>query len=120
MPARLCVPGITAHDQTIYRDGPTYPPSGTITVYSDPWNGIEVSRTFRPTQALYHTIVGLIRFDTAVIPDDATILGAALRFTTDATTSSADNVDSRSLVGEWYADANYPWDAADHTNTAPA
>jgi len=60
--------------------------------------------------------VGLLRFDTSAIPDDATITAAELKL---YVTSKGD-ADNRGVTAEWYSASNWPIDAADYTATAAA
>ena len=50
----------------------------------------------------YEVRVGLLRFDTSALPDNATVTGATLKLYV----TSAASADGRSLVGEWYGDCS--------------
>ena len=52
----------------------------------------------------YEVLVPLLRFNTAALPDNATVTSATLRL---YVTGKAD-ADNRNLVGEWYSGASWP------------
>ena len=62
----------------------------------------------------YEIGVGLVRFDTSGLPDDATVSSATLRLYVLNSTSA----DNRNLVAEWYPASNWPIGAADWVGTA--
>jgi concanavalin A-like lectin/glucanase superfamily protein len=85
-----------------------YPPSGspaansTNTVFT-------VGRRLAFGQ--YRVLVGLLRFDTSALPDNATVTSAKLRL---SVIGKADS-DDRGVVGEWYGAGNWPIDSGDWT-----
>jgi len=87
-----------------------YPPTGTPSPYT-PGATFTAGRRLAFNQ--YRVLVGLVRFDTSALPDNATITGATLKLYVNA---KADG-DNRNVVGEWYAASNWPIDAADYTAT---
>jgi hypothetical protein len=57
----------------------------------------------------YEVLVGLLRFDTSALPDDAVVTSATLRvFVTEQR-----DADDRLLVGEWLAGSAWPIDGSD-------
>jgi hypothetical protein len=86
-----------------------YPPTGSAQASN--WSGVGVRRG-GPLYGGYEVRVGLLRFDTSGLPDNATVTGATLNLYVTGATSA----DGRSLVGEWYDPANWPIDAADYTS----
>ena len=58
----------------------------------------------------YDVIVGLLRFDTSSLPDDATVTSAKLR----VYVNKKSDGNNRNLVGGWYAGSNWPIDVADY------
>src|SRR5581483_9686702 len=58
----------------------------------------------------YQAFVGLVRFDTSSLPDNAQITGATLTLYVNGKA----NADNRNLIGSWYDTANWPIDAADY------
>ena len=90
-----------------------YPPPGPPSANSA-GSIFTVGRRFANTN--YDVLVGLLRFDTSSIPDGATITSVKLRVYASAKTDS----DDRGLVGEWYADANWPIDPTDYALSSAA
>jgi hypothetical protein len=62
----------------------------------------------------YEIAVGLVRFDTSALPDNATVTSATLRLYALSSTSA----DNRNLVAEWYPGSSWPIDGADWVGTA--
>jgi hypothetical protein len=88
-----------------------YPPTGAAT--SSATGPVVGVRRAGPVFGGYEVRVGLVRFDTSGLPDNATVTGASLKLYV----TSAASADGRSLVGEWYP-ANWPIGAADYTSGA--
>jgi hypothetical protein len=91
--------------------GLPYPPS-TSPSASPSWSSISVRRA-GPLFNGYEVSVGLLRFDTSSLPDNAVVNSAVLRLYAQSRTS----VDNRDLVAEWYPASNWPIDGADWTVT---
>lgn len=92
------------------RFGATWPPGtadvATGVIYAERrWNGSQ-----------YVHYVGLVRFDTAALPDADRIISATLRLYCDLKSYNA--TDNPLLSGEYYSSANWPIDSTDHTFTA--
>lgn len=87
---------------------PTYPPATAANPFV---TGSTLTAGRRFVYGGYDVFTTLLRFDTAALPDDATITGATLRLYVTRKTS----FDNRNLVGEWYAASNWPIDAADYS-----
>jgi glucose/arabinose dehydrogenase len=98
---------VSGDDGNLTADGSTYPPNGTP-VANTAGSVLTAGRRNMPFG--YENMVGLIRFDTSSLPDNATITSAKLRFYVSA---KADG-DSRNFVGEWYAGVHWPIDPADY------
>lgn len=101
---------LSADDGKVEGTDTSYAPAtGTATT-----NGATIAVTRSLVGSDYTVGVGLLRFDTASIPDDADIISAKLRLYVTAT----GDTDSRSLSAEWYATSNWPIAANDYTSTA--
>lgn len=98
-------------DGYVYRaSSSVYPPDTSTTVdTSDTIVGVEKNLS----GGQFAILISLLRWDTASIPDDATIDAATLRLR--KTASSPVSVDSRSLVAEWYEPGTI--DTEDYTAT---
>jgi hypothetical protein len=91
--------------------GATYPPS-PASASSTGWQTFGI-RKAGPFASGYELRVGLARFDTSALPNNATITAAKLRLYV----TSRQSADNRKLVAEWYPATNWPIDAADYTTT---
>ena len=96
-----------ADDGNVGRTGVTYPPGGTISASTA---APTVSNSYSGGYSLQ---VALVRFDTSGIPDDATVVSAALRFHV----APIYNANNASLGVEYFASSNWPIDSADYTAT---
>ena len=83
-----------------------YPPTGGPSVNST-WTGFTIGR--RLAFGDFEVLVGLVRFDTSALPDDATVTSATLR----VYVASQKDADDRTLVGEWVSPAQWPIDTSD-------
>ena len=89
-----------------------YPPAGGTQVSCFPTTSDYLVR--RSGLAGYKPVtVGLLRFDTSSLPDDAQITSASLRLFVNA----IQNGNGRSLEAEWYSPSNWPIDSPDWTLT---
>jgi hypothetical protein len=86
--------------------GSTWPPDGAKTVVT---GGTTVSVRKAKFAGFTDLIVCLMRFDTSSLPDGATINSAILRLQI----VTVGNITNRNLVVGYYANANFPIDAAD-------
>jgi hypothetical protein len=84
-----------ADDAIASKTGTSYPPTGTTGISTTTPN-IEPSRTYDGTN--YTIRVGLLRWDTSSLPDNAIISEAKLRLYV----NTVQNVDSRDLTADWY------------------
>ena len=91
--------------------GATYPPASPT---ADATSSVFAVRRSGPISSGYEVRVGLLRFDTASLPDGATITGATLRLFV----VSNESGNARNLVGEWYSSTNWPINSNDYTATA--
>jgi glucose/arabinose dehydrogenase/PKD repeat protein len=98
-------------DGNVTARGASYPPPGTPAVNV---TGASLTAGRRFAFNAYENLVGLVRFNTSTLPDNATITSAKLRLTV---TGKADT-DGRNLVGEWYLASHWPIDASDYTPNA--
>ena len=89
----------------------TYPPSPGSPTYVDTTRSTVLVRRSQTPFPYIPVTVGLLRFDTSSLPDNAVINSAKLQL--QMTTKSA--TDGRSLVAEWYPAANWPIDSPDWT-----
>jgi glucose/arabinose dehydrogenase/PKD repeat protein len=95
-------------DGNVTARGSTYPPTGNPAVNV---SGSVLTAGRRFAFGGYETMVGLMKFDTSGLPDNATVTSATLRLTV----SGKADADNRNLVGEWYAAVHWPIDAGDYT-----
>jgi hypothetical protein len=93
-------------DGFVSSSGAAYPPGGAAAAETS-GNAVTVGR--RRAHTGYEVYAGLLRFDTASIPDSATVTAATLQ----VRATAKQNEDGRNLVGEWYDAANWPIDAGD-------
>ena len=83
-----------------------WPPTGTPSPYTA---GTVFTAGKRNAFGDYCVLVGLLRFDTSSLPDDAQIASATLRLYPTAKTDA----DGRSLIGSWYDPSRWPLTASD-------
>ena len=86
--------------------GGVYPPGGAF--YSDSARDVVFVRKGRPSWGV-SVMVGLVRFDTGVLPDNAVVTSASLRLRL----LQKVGVNNPSLVAEWYGAANWPIESGD-------
>lgn len=111
MPTSTFPVTLSADDQYVYKTGSTvYPPNTALQRQSA--GNITVAKQQIATSN-YQTYVGLVRFDTSALPDNAAVSAATLNLNVTFRASSTDN---RSLTGEWYAWSGSA--ASDYTDTA--
>lgn len=92
---------------TISQTDTSYPPGGATNVLSD---FIIIDRSL-DNFGNFFVELGACRYNTAALPDGATVVGA--RWDVKTTTDTVDNDDSRSVVCTW-ATAESAWSAADY------
>jgi len=112
VPQSLTVPVAAGGDDGFIEKGDSgYPPSAsTAAQVTTGYSALLVRRSWTPYS--YEPVsVGLLRFDTSGLPDNAVVTSATLRLNVLSATSS----DNRSLVAGWYSAANWPIDASDWT-----
>jgi hypothetical protein len=104
--------GVSGDDGDVSASGASYPPS------SLEWNtaGSVLTAGRRFAFGGYENLVGLIRFDTSTLPDNATITSAKLRL---FVTGKAD-ANNRNVVAEWYPTSSWPIDPTDYALTSSA
>ena len=83
-----------------------YPPGGAF--YSDSARDVVFVRKGRPSWGV-SVMVGSVRFDTGVLPDNAVVTSASLRLRL----LQKVGVNNPSLVAEWYGAANWPIESGD-------
>ena len=98
-------------DGDVESGGATYPPPAGATRYVGTTSPTVLVRRSKTRFSYIPVTVGLLRFDTSSLPDDAVITSAKLQL--QVTTKSV--TDARSFVAEWYSAANWPIDGADWT-----
>jgi hypothetical protein len=98
-------------DQDVQARGATYPPSGSIVHNSDPLH-LYISKYAESigNPQPFYTVIGLLRFDTSAIPDNATITSAIVK----TVIRLVRNDNSRSLTAEY---ATWDGSDADYTTT---
>ncbi len=97
-------------DGQISCSGASYPPIGLPTADTTSFYIIP-DKLYAGTYGVY---VGLLRWDTSFLPDDAIVLADTLVF---REAISSQNPDGRQLTAEWYPASNWPIDATDWTST---
>ena len=104
-------PSIGSDDGATLRQQAAYPPDGGVPTTNTTDTATGPTRSFLGGQ--YFVGVGLIRFDTSAIPDDAVIISATLKIWVNSMTF----VDSGDLRGEYYNAGFWPIDNSDYTST---
>lgn len=93
-------------DGDVAAGGASWPPPDTPVAATIP-----ATITVRKCSVVFdEVIVGLMRFDTSLIPDNAVVIAATLQV---YVTAKADQ-DNRSLQGEWFDNANWPISSGDY------
>jgi len=114
MASLTCYPTASGDDCEVYKQGATYPPSGSATVVTEQIQ-VGVSKGWETDHFATH--VGLVRFDTSPLPDGAIITAATLRL---CSSGGASDADGRVLNVDWYDPNNWPIDAADYSDAVSA
>lgn len=111
MPTVTLTPAVGSDDGWVRGESPTY--GAFIPTEANTTN--TAHNTLRSFVSGTHYVDNyLVRFDTSVIPDGATVITATLRLYFD----SSSTVDSRSFVAGYYAGTNWPITVADLTGVA--
>ena len=109
---RFCE-ALPADDGGVARLSLAYPPAGTTSVNTTA-STVAPRRTLKSTGD-YAVGVGLLRFDTGALPDDAIITAARLELYV----VDKNNANNRSLVGEFHPSSAWPIAAGSYTDVAP-
>ncbi|OGE37819.1 hypothetical protein A3F00_03170 [Candidatus Daviesbacteria bacterium RIFCSPHIGHO2_12_FULL_37_11] len=109
-PPQTFVVAASGDDGFISISDATYPPSENISVNTDSVDYFMARKRF--SFGLYDVGVGLVRWNTSSIPDNAEITSATFR----GYVVYKGDVDNRSLTADWYT--AWPIDSADFTETA--
>jgi YD repeat-containing protein len=98
-PTTIFIVGASGDDGYFLQSDDDYPPTATIGAFPSGIN-IGVSRDYvTGVSNPYRIRVGLARWNTAAIPDNATIIGASLN----GYVTSVTNDNARSLTADWYS-----------------
>lgn len=96
--------------------GSEWPPNGQIFVDIGP-SFVTLDKSFVPTFTQYRIEDFLIRFNTAALPDNATIVSAEIDLYHYVNTiNPADDNPNLSMVASWYDANNWPIDASDYVS----
>jgi RHS repeat-associated protein len=98
-------------DGYVEREGTTYPPGGSV--HNNPAStGVFIERSSfvdKINGPSFMVRNGLVRWNTANLPDDATVVSANLR----VYVSSVEDANSRQLTADWYPASSWPIDNSD-------
>lgn len=93
-------------DAHVERRGSTWPPADPITMDSA-YSRVRNAKSWNGALSKYQVIVGLFRWNTGSIPDDATVTAATARLS--SSTGSIEENPERTIQIEWYTGA---WDTS--------